>query len=270
MAEDETTRPPSSRRRPRPAAQPWEHEGALKYEYLSLYGLHEDFAEELDRLYRAHCIDHVELVLPAFTLWDLDEHRWRESRHEDWANKYISAIEALAVRFGLDRLEPGGGGRFDPSGGEQLIHAWCRERADYARWGHELTARQFAIGVTAGGGRPDAKDRLYVELDDAWDPREERAAHARKRLMRAIGNRIDSEMERIARRAEAMGYEFHDTRPKEPEHLRWLFERVALKRTYGEIARKYLDSWALADTVSNAIKPYADRLRVDLSLPARP
>jgi hypothetical protein len=76
------------------------------------------------------------------------------------------------------------------------------------------------------------RPRVVVRLDEVWDPRHEPQSQARTRLLEAAIRQIDAGLERIAADAEARGYTFRDTTPKRGQHLDWLFEQVALKRSY--------------------------------------
>jgi hypothetical protein len=149
---------------------------------------------------------------------------------------------------------------------------------------------QFGVGVGFGGVRPDIgrvvrearfvvgppgeesavadQDRepiVRIAFEDRWDPREEPLRVARKRLLARSGGIVDDELKRIVASAEAHGYEFTDTRPKQTEHLRWLFEHIAHRKSYGDIAGEQRGARDLASSVYNAIKPYAEQLGIRLS-----
>jgi hypothetical protein len=190
-----------------------------------------------------------------------------------------------------DQPEDDFDGGFRMPRGVEVIHSWCHLRASMAQAsGPAWSPVMFADGVGFDVLRPDLgevvrRDEFLVRgqggepvllvderrepvvrvrVDDRWDPREEPIAAARARLLATAARQVDAELERIAADAEAHRYEFPDTTPKARQHLRWLFEHVALKKSYYQIAQDRLGGWQRASRVYNRVKPYADLLGIAL------
>jgi hypothetical protein len=284
-------------RRPRPAALDWEHRWRLRWQYASFYDQDAEFCEALIELYERHCTVQEPFLERARDVWDVHQATWCDWQpplpSAEWAHGYLAAIAETANGFGLQRLgrpRPSTHGEFRPSSGELLIHAWCANRAREHLAGRVWPPERFSLGVEAGGARPEVgevvcrdeipisgpsgervvlideqrRPLVRIHLEDQWDLRSEPKAAAKERLLAEARRQIDAELERIAVDAEGRGYRFSDTTPKALQHLRWLFEHVALKKSYGQIAEEQLGGRELAPSVYNRIKPYADLIGIAL------
>jgi hypothetical protein len=282
----------SARRRPQPARQPWEKRARATVAYLELYVEHTPFLEALQDLYEHYCRGSEELLALLGDLFAVRGLTLHTGPTATWADAYLAALRATARRFGLHRLGAPAGrssNRFAPSRGETFLHDWCHTRAFMAQsLGRDWPAENLPNSITHGGPRPsvgeivrevvpvtgpegeralivdDRQPLIHVHIDDRWDPRLEPMAKAQARLLAEAARQIRSELERLAVDAETRGYEFVDTSPKTREHLRWLFEHIALGMSYGQIAQEHLGGWYSAPTVYNQIKPYAELLDIRL------
>jgi hypothetical protein len=269
----------ASPRRPKPVQQPWERAGTLLLAYLKHYARHEPFCRALETLYGTHCA-----AAPFETTLAETPELWR-LRGTPHADAYRAALRDVAERFGLDRLRPSDG--ITGSGGEQLIHDWCRWRAleGFRDGGRTVPPEEFALMASASGGRPDIGEVVSVEqwqarspsgetvavvderrapivrvlVESEWDPRTERQSGAEYRLLNEAKKVIRAELDRIAQDAQARRYVFADTANEEPEYVRWLFERAALGLRYQDIAPT-----EHASTVSKRVSEYAGKLGIDL------
>jgi hypothetical protein len=213
----------TERRRPGRGRQRWEADLSLRWRFGALYGAHEPFTEALGQLYEEHA-SAVETEADEATSAFI---------------RYEAAVREVAAAYGLDRFPDGA----------QLVDAWCRQRAaDKQAGGPVLAPSQFhtvfiGAGAYPGFGEVVSRDEFVVErplgrvivvderrrpivrvaFESVWDARREPRADARKRLLAEAANQIDTELERLACQAEAAGYGFEDTAPKQAEHLRWLF-----------------------------------------------
>jgi len=276
---------PSARRRPRRALQEIEYKGLLRWAYLQLYAEDPGFRDALSALYTAHCAHWAGLLAQVQHFWQTDHLNWSfpvTSEQARQADAYRAAVASLAQRYGLDRLPDG----------EQVIHNWCRLTADLALSDGRAPAPQwFGQGEGWGGVYPDIGEvvsreewrgpavdgvqwrivderrapLVHIAIQDEWDPRREPMAEAHERILATLTAQLDAELERLAADTEARGYVFYDTAPKAGQHLRWLFEHVALGKTYPELAARDLGWDGAHQTLANAVSKYARVLGVTLS-----
>lgn len=283
-------------RRPRPARLDWEDRGHTRADYLWFYVEHPPFREALLALYANHAAGRETVLASRPEVWRIWELVWRETAEAEWAKTYLDAVHALAVAWGLDRLGPAPP-RLDekpnPSEGETYLHSWCAFSAlDDLQRGAAPTPDSFLSQAGLGGSRPDigevvSRDEVIVaedadtrtrwvvvderrrplvrvQIEDEWDARMEPQPAARERLLNEATRQINAELERIAGMTEAVGYRFPGTRGKAADHLRWLFERVALKKSVKDIAREHLGGWFKAPTVRKALTHYAELVGVEI------
>jgi hypothetical protein len=285
-------------RRPLPAVLDWERAGSALRACVHHYASEPAFQAALLALYARHCAGREPFLACLRSLWDVNDLAHRT--HGQWADEYLAALSDLACEWGLHRLRPLAGQakcRFIASEGAELIHGWCSYRALGRLQGFDCPPEYFISGVSAGGGRPDIgevvsteilaaqlpdqvtvyiKDErheplIHVQVQGRWDPREEPKADAKMRLLAEAERQIEAELERIAKEAENLGYEFPDTSPRAAQHLRWLYEHVALGISYPDLAERDLKGKRdLAQTVANAAGHYARLLGVSLTDPPTP
>ena len=287
------------RRRPLPALQGWEYRGRLRTAYLGLYADEPEFRTGLLRLYAEHCAGAEQELIRYFEFWRLQCHVQDRAilsagrfqlmgppvPASGGADRYVAAATDLAAQYGLDRLQEG----------VEELHAWCWSCA-YISLQRRRPPDPTTFGWirSYGGARPDIGDvvdrqewvlpvaddvrvRVVDErrapivhappADDEWDARYEPMAVARGRIVAAWTAHLDAELQRLAAAAEAQGYVFHDVAPKARQHLRWLFEHVALQphRSYPELAAHDLGHADQQRSVENEVKKYAKLLGVNLA-----
>lgn len=98
-----------------------------------------------------------------------------------------------------------------------------------------------------GYGPVIADTRLTVE--DEWNPAREPRAAASRRLIR----RIEDEMDRLEKLADAVGYHVLDTRPNGTRDIGWLVAHVRDGQTYRAIADRH-DGQLGEDAVGRAVR----------------
>ena len=169
---------------------------------------------------------------------------------------YLTAVENVAGRFGLDRLEGGAG--------LETIHEWCRERQEvgpgwpasnfgegYQEYGPVVTVGETVVRplgtLTIGDQRLTLSEADVVPIlrvgdgRDAWDPTRERRTPARDRLRHSFGSRaarrqIDAEQNRLEGLAADVGATSRASRPNAKRDVGWLFECIRHNKTPGDIA----------------------------------
>jgi hypothetical protein len=211
------------KRRTSLAYLPAERDAYLRLAYLYHYGDDPDFARELETLYAVH-------AEPALTLPFHPGGWWRgaASEREDVRQHYrvtpatvgyVTAVRALAGRYGLPRLTAPDDWLWRPlTVGEWLVHAWCSWRATEAAQGRQVGPEWFPCGYAFGMALPDVPE-------GAFDARCELYGDARTRL----GWRHQADLEATAEAAATAGYVFL---PGTPEGL-----RDDVKRLYRHVAR---------------------------------
>jgi hypothetical protein len=277
------------------AAESWQADSDLRIRFIRLYAQHEPFQTGLAELFAQYVAPIEPLIAGTARLFALRSAGSPHVPHpqRDEIATYLAGLHALAVQFGLHRLDASTASDRTSADGEQLIHNWCQLRADTkGQAGYAVEPRDFEIAYTAGrwiapfgevvshveehiGTSPDGapivvvdeqrRPLVHVEIASEWDPRHEARAGARARLLAIAAQQIDAELEKIAGQAEKAGYSFPDTAPKLDEHLRWLFERVALGKSCQAIAAQRLGSWTKQDRVSHETKHLATRIGVRLA-----
>jgi hypothetical protein len=271
--------PRKPRRRSQPARTHWMSRAAARTRFLMYHLEWPEFRAALLDLYAAHVVP-AETILAQIELGDGAKGLSRvyelvldETEHAPWASDYLAAIAGVANRFGLNRLRQnlaGISGHYPASEGEELIHIWCRfQAAHHVGLGLGPDVDVFHILAWPGGispplGESGTRVAVRIEINTEWDPSMERPSAVKARLRKLAKEQIDAQVQDIVERAEGLGYEFPDTHPKAGQHIHWLFEHVALGKSWGDIAQEWLDGRDLAPTVYNGAKPYADQIGVVL------
>lgn len=241
------------RRRPRPASRPAFVQTYLRWRYLALYGAHAPFCEELlvfaDRVAGEPAV--APLVAQYGNLFDFTmQMKRRGPAAADAGTSYLTDLHALAAQWGLDRLGAHAG---RPSDGEQVLHRWCSVRVG----GANLPPSEIMTCLAVADRLPDVDSG--ISFQGTWQLMHESLSEARRRLLADFTRQLDARLERIATDAEAAGYVYADTAPKQglparPQrtaraasecaatpstpapYLYWLWEHVALGRTWAAIA----------------------------------
>jgi hypothetical protein len=263
-------------RRPLPAVTPEDSRRRLLTAFLDLYDLTPPFLDALSEAYRACCVGHEQWVVDLW--WHEAEalgtavttstpySKGRDRRFQEWARDYYLALSAVGTRFGLHRL---------PTGVQHLHFSYCWLAAHRTLDGNPpsfpIRKSPYSVGVGVSLVEsvkvPTLEDEtdVVVHMQDAWHPVREARSEARRRFVGQLTRQLDSELDRIAAAALRFGLTFPDTAPKEAKHLKWLFEHVALNKSYPEIAQEYLGSRALFKSVEGRVREIAERLGLSLS-----
>jgi hypothetical protein len=238
------------------AAQPYSAEWAITYR------------EAIRQLAASYGLDRLMPALPDMpTTPSMGEeliHQWCRLRALREVGPYLGASAPTAEMLGADPE------LFSSAFSASMPYvtndprAWQEPGyADTPRLGEPVTITRKIPGGPEYSYR-SVQPVAHIDLDTPWDPRIEVRADARKRILGELARQLDAELERIAGEAEAAGYRFPDTAPERAKHLRWLFEHVALGRSYYEIAARDLAGPDLAPTVANQVSRYADLLGIRL------
>lgn len=189
---------------------------------LALYGADAEVERALVELHDRHYLDRQwphELEYVRIEARRAETGAWIYPQGSR-AEALLTDLEAVAERFGLLHA-------FGKEYACERLHEWCllRRQMGPAIGGPEL--------VMAGG------HSYMVPLDErevavTWRPDLEPRRAAEERAGAAVAAALD----RIRDDWEAAGWQFKDTTPKAPEHLRWLFLRLRHGWSYAEIARR--------------------------------
>lgn len=232
-----------------------------------------EFAADLAALFAEH-VSHLGSLPHWIVVTDAEAYPGAEPA------AYVTAVRALAERWGLDRLiEP------HEELGPRLIHDWCRSQqatdreipaAQLTRWlyGGEFVAE---IGEVVGRSVTDFGDFraideqvrpiVRIRFEDEWDPLREPRSSARKRLLAAAKGKIQEELDRLTEDARSKGYKFVDRAPRSARDLDWLAELMTGRSTVDElIERESADDPSLkADVrVARAVRRMAKRAGVSV------
>jgi len=218
------------KRRTSLAYLPAERDAWLRIAYLSHYGDDPDFARELKTLYAVHAEPALPLPFHPGGWW-----RGAASEREDVRQHYrvtpatvgyVTAVRALAGRYGLPRLTAPDDWLWDAlTVGEWLVHAWCSWRATEAAQGRQVGPEWFPCGYAFGMALPDVPE-------GAFDARREPYGAAVLR----VGGRRRGEIRATAEAAEAAGYVFMDGAPELRRDVAWLYRHVARGDGFDTIA----------------------------------
>jgi hypothetical protein len=77
---------------------------------------------------------------------------------------------------------------------------------------------------------------VRVGMSTSWNPRTERRAVAKKRIMDELERRVEEKLDDVQESEELAGYYARDTEPKYRVHLGWLYARLAHRVRSADIA----------------------------------
>jgi len=243
----------TGKRRPPTGEYAYHAPEAPRAALLALYGADAEVERALVELHDRHYLDrqwpHELVYVRIETRRDPDTGVFLYPQGGA-AEALLADLEATAQRFGLLHA-------FGKEYACERLHEWC------------LLRRQ--MGPAIGGPELSMDGGHYtVPLDErevavTWRPDLEPRRVAEERAGAAVAAALD----RIRDDWAAAGWQFKDTAPKAPEHLRWLFLRLRHRWSYAEIARHVgiaddLDYQDPSKAVAKAVKAMAKKAGVCL------
>jgi len=253
-----------------PALTQASHRARLQAAFLRLYDQDAEFGQALLGLVplaQAADITHETAYWRTHAgLWNLASQPWGRHPPEDRPPRiaeitaFVRAADALAARFGLDRL--GDVGRAYIFGwSDRYLRARAAGSAHPSAYGPgrlSTTPLTFTFEPDIGGHIGPPWDR------ETWDLTRERRADASERLMRIARDHIQAALDQIEREAVDLGLTFPDTAPNLQRDLGWLYRKVRFRQPFQAIYDSVEPPPAGGvDTVRKAVLRMASRVGVD-------
>lgn len=227
---------------------------------ISQYADHGPFIDAIDGMYR-----NLESGDRArFTIFD---HKWlaASTASDPGVRSYLSKIESIAKRFGLQRLPAMESHRSRI--GYELIHNYYMNRRIADETGTPPSARSLVISAVGSSGAEHEIEKRdeTIDLELDWDPVHESKSEALKRLSGTASPRINNWLNQQTSELTDRGIPFTESGLKDRDY-RWLFNKLIGRSFYQIGITEKLsspDSSFNREQIQRAVDRLADELEID-------
>ncbi len=238
---------------------PTEETQWLVYLLLKCYAEDPTFQDELTGFFEGH--REVLEEATGYVFFD-DEMPW--DKPPPFTPDYFHDLKAFATKWGLDLIGCNDVDGINRHCGFNALYRWCGHA-------HELgNAKPAHFGDQdypfdeLSRDEPDIDDManvIQVRVRGEWRADKESRDDAKTRLLKACECMIDAQLAAIAPIYTGVGYRVRDTQDREQQHVSWLFQRVAYRRSSTAISKTADRN---AKTIRNTTNPLAKRLGIPL------